>query len=534
MDYAQTMYKQKVIVFAALISVLVILTSVLVVATTQITRTNLTQNNIAQALLNEHIVVSGTSYRLFKQLTDELIFGKDANQAEVRNKSALIEQSIAKIIQLEEQQRQALGEEATQGSVEDTAALAELLDEIIVEFRAVIAQQNRTQIEQRERMQRLLEVTIDNRFREAINAAVTRQSKVVASLNARIETLSQSILWYAILLAVFTVPMVFVGFHWLLSVLYQPLNSIREGAEAIAQGNLNHRISRGFDAEFDSIAAAFNSMAEELSEQREKAQHSTRELEYQVSQRTAELTHANQLLQNNDKARREFLADISHELRTPLSIIRGEAQVTLRQKRVSEEDYQSTLEAVLEQVLNLTRLVDDLLMIARAESGALRIVPQTVNIDDLIHSTVERVQSVSHAEQLELVTDIADDLPLVSCDPDRIAQVVMILLDNAINYAGDRIRVLIRCQMHERTLTISVEDNGRGIDADVLPFVFDRYFRAADARTGQGSGLGLAIAKAIIDAHKGEISASSIVGQGTRFVIELPTHGEPRGHYTSG
>ena len=188
----------------------------------------------------------------------------------------------------------------------------------------------------------------------------------------------------------------------------------------------------------------------------------------------------------------------------------------------------------MEQVLNLTRLVDDLLMIARAESGALRIVPQTVDIDDLIRSTVERVQSVSRAEQLELVTDIADDLPLVSCDPDRIVQVIMILLDNAINYAGDRIRVLIRCQMHERTLTISVEDNGRGIDADVLPFVFDRYFRAADARTGQGSGLGLAIAKAIIDAHKGEISASSIVGQGTRFVIELPTHGEPRGHYTSG
>ena len=101
------MYKRKVIAFAGLISVIVMLTSALVVATTQITRTNLTQNNIAQALLNEHILVSGTSYRLFKQLTDELIFGKDANQAEVRNKSAIIQQSIAKIIELEERQRQA-------------------------------------------------------------------------------------------------------------------------------------------------------------------------------------------------------------------------------------------------------------------------------------------------------------------------------------------------------------------------------------------------------------------------------------------
>lgn len=528
------MYKRKVIVFAALISVIVILTSALVIATTQITRTNLTQNNIAQALLNEHIFVSGTSYRLFKQLTDELIFGKDANQAEVRNKSAIIDQSIAKIIQLEERQREALGEEATQGSVEDTGALAELLDEIIAEFRAVIAEQNRTQIQQRERIQRLLEVTIDNRFREAINAAVSRQSKVVASLNARIETLSQSILWYAILLAVFTVPLVFIGFYWLLGVLYQPLNSIREGAEAIAQGNLNHRISRGFDAEFDSIAAAFNSMAEELSEQREKAQHSTRELEYQVSQRTAELTRANQLLQNNDTARKEFLADISHELRTPLSIIRGEAQVTLRQKQVSEEDYKSTLEEVLEQVLNLTRLVDDLLMIARAESGALRIVPQTVDMADLIASTVEKVQTFGNAQHMELATDIAADLPLISCDPDRMAQIIMILLDNAINYAGDSIRVVVSCQSQDQRLILRVEDNGRGIDPDILPFIFDRYFRAADARTGQGSGLGLAIAKAIVDAHKGSITASSTPGQGTRFTIELPSNGGASGNYPIG
>lgn len=523
------MYKRKVIAFAGLISVIVILTSALVVATTQITRTNLTQNNIAQALLNEHILVSGTSYRLFKQLTDELIFGKDANQAEVRNKSAIIEQSIAKITELEERQRQALGEEATQGSVEDTGALAALLDEIIREFRLVIAEQNRSQIQQREKVQRLLEVTIDNRFREAINTAVNRQSKVVASLNARIETLSQSILWYAILLAIFTVPLVFLGSYWLLSVLYQPLNSIRDGAEAIAQGNLNHRISRGFDAEFDAIAAAFNSMADELAAQRDKAQHSTRELEYQVNQRTAELTHANQMLQNNDKARREFLADISHELRTPLSIIRGEAQVTLRQKSIAEEDYQRTLQTVLEQVLNLTRLVDDLLMIARAESGALRIIPQTLDIRVLIESTLEKIQSLDSARHLTLSSDVAEGLPLVSCDPDRISQVIMILLDNAINYAGEALRVHIHVERLGSSLSVQVSDNGRGIDADALPFIFDRYFRAADARSGQGSGLGLAIAKAIVDAHHGSISATSTVGKGTRFTIVLPINGEHRG-----
>ncbi len=190
---------------------LLVATSALVAISSYTTRANLTQNAIAQSLLQEHLLLSSVSYRLFKQLTDELIFGKGANQAEVRNKRKIIESSLLKIKTLEAQQRQALGEQVTKGSVEDTEALEQLLDSIISDFRVIIAQYSQGDLSKESRIQYLLEVTIDNQFREAINAAVNRQSKVVTYLEARIDATNQSILGYSILLATLSVPVVIYG-----------------------------------------------------------------------------------------------------------------------------------------------------------------------------------------------------------------------------------------------------------------------------------------------------------------------------------
>ena len=514
------MYKSKLTWFAGLILFLIVITSVLVIISTQITRSNLKQNTLAQSLLNEHLLVSSISYRLFKQLTDELIFGDEANQAEVRNKRAIIDQSLAKIILLKEQQQQALGETLALGSTEDTKVLSDLLNEIITEFTSIINEA--PGIQQQQRAQHLLEVTIDNQFREAINTAVAQQNNLVVSLNARIETLHQSIFWYSILLALFAIPTVIMGTYWLLSILYQPLNSIRLGAEAIADENYQYRIPRGYDAEFDSIAASFNTMAEELLKQRDKTNAANRDLEYQVAQRTTELTEANELLQQNDKTRRELFGDISHELRTPLSIIRGEVQVTLRQKSVSETDYKSTLTTVLDQALSLSRLVDDLLMIARAESGNMRIIPKAIFVPEFIRTTTHKFDSMLEKNNIAIDYDLTEDLPMVALDPDRIEQAIMIILDNALQHTNRGCVIYIACKQEMNILKITIRDEGEGIDPEALPFVFDRYFRGSDTRTGRGAGLGLAIAKAIMIAHRGNIEVSSKVGEGSTFTLSLP------------
>ena len=519
------MYKRKLALFAGLILFLIVIISALVITSTQITRSNLKQNALAQSLLNEHLLVSSISYRLFKQLTDELIFGNDANQAVVRNKRAIIDQSLAKITVLKEEQRKALGESLAPGSIDETETLRILLDEIIGEFHAIfdeIASHGQSLDQQQERVQHLLEATIDNQFREAINTAVTQQSNVVASLNARIETLHQAIFWYSFLLALLAIPIVILGAYWLLNILYRPLNAIQLGAEAIVQENYQYRIPRGYDVEFDSIAVSFNTMADELLKQRDQASASHRDLEYQVAQRTAELTEANELLQNNDKSRRELFGDISHELRTPLSIIRGEVQVTLRQKTVSESDYKSTLDTVLSQALSLSRLVDDLLMIARAESGNMRIIPKAVAVSEFICSTTAKLESLLEKNKVSLDIQVAEDLPVIAFDPERIAQAMMIILDNALQHAAQGSRIFITCNHESHYLKIAIRDEGEGINPEALPYIFDRYFRGSDTRTGRGAGLGLAIAKAIMVAHRGNIEVSSTLGQGSTFTLILP------------
>ena len=500
---------------------LLVATSALVAISSYTTRANLTQNAIAQSLLQEHLLLSSVSYRLFKQLTDELIFGKGANQAEVRNKRKIIETSLLKIKTLEAQQRQALGEQVTKGSVEDTEALEQLLDSIISDFRVIIAQYSQGDLSKESRIQYLLEVTIDNQFREAINAAVNRQSKVVTYLEARIDATNQSILGYSILLATLSVPVVIYGCYWLLGILYQPLQSIRLGAEAVAKGNYDYRIPRGFDQEFDDIASAFNTMADALNNQQQQEKQYQQQLEYEVGQRTTALTEANNQLRQNESARREFLADISHELRTPITIIRGESQVTLRQK-ADNDTLRETLSIVLEQSLALSKLVDDLLFIARTEAGKLRIAPAAQDLSTFVSDVEKRASSMVTGKPVYLTVSAELQAETAVFDDERIRQVLLILLDNAIGHSPDKGEIVLSVYANPAAIRFTVTDQGTGMDEQHIKRVFERYFSASDSRSGQGNGLGLAIAKAITDAHQGTISAHNVEPSGCCFTVELP------------
>lgn len=220
---------------------------------------------------------------------------------------------------------------------------------------------------------------------------------------------------------------------------------------------------------------------------------------------------------------RRFVADASHELRAPLAIIQGNLELLERATTLPEPERQAIWQDIRDEVRRLGRLVSDLLSLARAESGQ-PLQRRSVELDRLVTDVLRamRVEMARHRLTVEHLEPVQ-----VLGDPDRLRELLVILLDNAIRYTpeGGRIRVwLARRPDRPREVELAVEDTGIGISPEDLPHIFERFYRADKARSRQtgGTGLGLAIARWIAEAHGGHIYAESQPGQGSRFTVRLP------------
>ena len=361
---------------------------------------------------------------------------------------------------MEQEQRQALGLEATRGSVEDTAELSILIDDIVSEFKSIIASQDQTPLAQQERVQELLENTIDNQFREAINAAVSRQSRVVNQLNAATETLNTAIVWFTAGLGLITFPFIILGCYWLFNQLYYPLNVINSGARALSQGDFSTRMPDTLDKEFNDLASTLNQLAGKMAEQENREEQSRQALEIEVNQRTQALSEANRQLTQQDTKRRQFMADVSHELRTPLTIIRDEAQVTLRQQSQTAEVYRHTLEAILSQAVALSTLVDDLLLLARSEMSQLVLDIQPDNLTVCVEELANRWQRQHPQRQIcfeDFTHGYHTALPF---DRQRVCQILTIQLDNATRYSDANLPITITLHSVNHTMDSHSQTQG--------------------------------------------------------------------------
>ena len=238
-------------------------------------------------------------------------------------------------------------------------------------------------------------------------------------------------------------------------------------------------------------------------------------------------------LQASFRAQERFVADASHELRTPLTAIRGNVDVLSRQTRngarvLMSGDLAPALDDIRAESDRMRRLLDDLLLLARSDTGdGSRPFPitqsQRIRLDVIAGEGVRSAGSMSEGQVLELE---APRPVFVDGDPDRLRQLIMILLDNAIRHtpAGGHVRVAVALAA-DGTARIAVRDEGEGIAAEHLPHVFERFYRAdgARGRASGGTGLGLAIARAICRAHGGDIEVRSTPGQGSTFIATLPS-----------
>jgi two-component system sensor histidine kinase ResE len=225
-----------------------------------------------------------------------------------------------------------------------------------------------------------------------------------------------------------------------------------------------------------------------------------------------------------EKMRKDFVANVSHELRTPVAMLQGYSEALIDDIAGNEEERKEIIKIINEESLRMGRLVNELLDLARLESGSMSLTFDDVQLNSYIERIGRKFFGLAKENNVHLEVQVNTDKDIYRFDPDRIEQVLTNLIDNAIRHTPEEGLVELKVTSGQNGLILEIKDNGSGIPSEDLPFVFERFYKADKARTrgSSGTGLGLAIAKNIIDAHKGTISVWSELGKGTVFTINLP------------
>ncbi len=343
--------------------------------------------------------------------------------------------------------------------------------------------------------------------------------------------------YYAHLSEIFRFGMLISGMGILMGILLsfqvanpiiRPIQRLTEVTKGLAAGDLSQRAVVNSEDEIGALAAAFNRMAEDLAHSKDKIDQYSKTLEKKVQKRTQDLEKANQelmVIQNelmeSNMAKSEFLGITSHELRTPLTTLLGYSELLLT-RVLTESQKKEFLGFINEESIHLSKIVDDLLDISRIESQKdFGFVKKPVNLADILLKNTNFYSGVETGHRI--ITDMEENLPLVSADEERIDQVVKNILDNAIKYSSSS-DIVCKAFAKDDMVWISVQDYGIGISQHDLPRIFDKFFRIKRKKTAKisGTGLGMSIVKYIVESHDGRIDIESELGKGTTLCFGLP------------
>jgi len=287
--------------------------------------------------------------------------------------------------------------------------------------------------------------------------------------------------------------MVVVIFALLLGLLLSrritiPLQELSTAIHKVAQGELNVRVRPRGDRELVSLGQDFNLMASKLRDQEDN--------------------------------RRRLMSDIAHELRTPLALLRGQLE-GVQSGRV--EFSETNISGLVDETIRLSRLVKDLETISQAESGYLRLSVEEFEAADLLEK-LSPVRMAIEDQGLNFTTKIDHNIKVIKADPNRLLQILINLLSNAMRYSEAGQEIVLSMARQNRGILFSIQDNGPGIAPEHLPYVFDRFYRADESRSSSsgGRGLGLAIARSYTEAHGGRIWVESELGKGSTFNVFIP------------
>ncbi len=281
-----------------------------------------------------------------------------------------------------------------------------------------------------------------------------------------------------------------VGLSYILArTVTAPLASLTRAAKKLAKGDLSQRVHIAERGEIGELAEAFNMMAASL--------------------------------ERNEQLRRNMVSDVAHELRTPLTNIRGYLEAM---QDGLLEPKPELLASLYEETMLVNRLINDLQQLALAEAGQLHIEIAPVDIRHTIEQAVQALNADARKKAIRLEISLAQDLPLVKADSERVGQVLRNLISNAIKYTPPQGTIQVSSYATNHAVYIAVQDSGPGIPQEALPYIFERFYRVDSSRNRKtgGHGLGLAIAKQLVQLMGGTIAVESAEGRGSIFTFALP------------
>ena len=366
--------------------------------------------------------------------------------------------------------------------------------------------------------------SVDPLLNEAVNAEVLFRNNILSG----IEDLRRSLSLTAIVIAGLTLVMVLVFYAGLIRPQFLRLDRLRQAAREIGQENFAVALPTGREDEIGQLYQETNRMAAALSDRQENISAEWSRLNETIAQRTEELRAANATLEEIDENRRRFFADISHELRTPLTVILMEAQ--LGQQGATGAGAEAAFGTIAARAKRLNRRIDDLLRVARSDTGQLSLDPVATPLADLVRDVVEETQAELDNAGMQLTVAPVPDVE-IRCDANWMRQVLVGLVRNAVRHAraGGQLRLAPDTDTDGARAGLAICDNGPGIPADYHARIFDRFGQGAQPNA-QGFGLGLALAKWVTEAQDGEIDLVSPVPRqealgaepGTKIAVRMP------------
>ncbi len=532
------MFRRRLALVLGFIAVLVVMAASLAVASLALTERQVLRGRVASDIATGFIQLSAQKQRLRAWVAQ---MQQDAN-ADVGVRSELLAAMQGTLQRLKALSQQAIELDGSAEAREEHLRRRETLSVLEQSVAALALSVERARplaagADAREAwmaQSRVFDQSQGHDVRRLIAENIARETAAVQRERAAADATLAAVRWLWLGAALALAGTALAALMYFARALRTPLRLLSEGARALREGRLEHRIDLHGRDEFSEVAGSVNALAVELEQHRERESRQRLHLEDEVAARTGELADALASLRRADAQRRRLFADVSHELRTPTTVIRGEAEITLRGVDKPPAEYREALSRIVDTSRQLGAVIDDLLAMARHDIETLSLQRQPVDLLALAEDVQAQLRPLAERRGVSLVLETGPGTRAdVVGDPLRLRQLLGVLLDNAIRYSHEGGVVGVRLEPSgateagaARRVRVLVHDQGIGIPEHELPHLFERRFRGDAARhhSPEGSGLGLGIAQALATAHGGELTLRSDT-QGTEACLWLPESG---------